>query len=132
VGVTPYLTGLSEHPDVIPIIKEVGEKSALTFGAGWHTDDLMEHPVIRTHPDTGRKPLWVNPGIRKGRALQSRLPHSLPTSTQPSKVANTTTDTNIFSPDLKMYMELFTSFSFCGDVSLASARCLHGRAERLS
>jgi len=140
-GETPYLTGLSEYPDVVPVIKEVGEKSALTFGAGWHTDftfqehppsrtllyavdvpetggdtlycnlyqayealshgmqqmlegltaihsavrsygpdatlkdrmenmtivndesepNLMEHPVIRTHPDTGRKALWVNP-----------------------------------------------------------------------
>ena len=141
VGETPYLTGLSEYPDVVPVIKEAGEKSALTFGSGWHTDftfqehppsrtllyavdvpetggdtlycnlyqayealspglqqmlegltaihsatrsygpdatlkdrmenmtivndesepDLMEHPVIRTHPDTGRKALWVNP-----------------------------------------------------------------------
>lgn len=141
VGETPYLTGLEEFPDVVPIIKEANEKSPLTFGAGWHTDftfqtlppsrtllyavdvpaaggdtlyanlyraydslssgmkDLlegliavhsstrsygpqarlkdhlenmkienetaepatMEHPVIRTHPATGRKALWINP-----------------------------------------------------------------------
>jgi taurine dioxygenase len=141
VGETPYLTGLEDISDVVPIIKEANEKSALTFGSGWHTDftfqatppsktilyavevppaggdtlytnlylaydalsdgmkdllngmtamhsaiksygpnatlkdqmesmtinnatsvpDLMEHPVIRTHPETGKKALWVNP-----------------------------------------------------------------------
>lgn len=140
-GETPYLTGLDDYPDVVPIIKEADEKSPLTFGAGWHTDftfqqrppsrtllygvdvppyggdtlycnlyraydalspgmkemlggltaihsstrsygpnaklkdhlehmrivnesdepPVMEHPVIRTHPDTGRKALWINP-----------------------------------------------------------------------
>ncbi len=141
VGVTPYLGGLSTHPDVVPVIKEPNEKSALTFGSGWHTDftfqaqppsrtllyavdvpqvggdtlycnlykaydslspgmqkmlegltaihsavrsygpkatlkdtqenmtiindsqepEAMEHPVIRTHPQTGKKALWINP-----------------------------------------------------------------------
>ncbi|MDZ7683974.1 MAG: TauD/TfdA family dioxygenase [Gammaproteobacteria bacterium] len=141
IGETPYLTGLDAFPDVVPIIKEADEKSALTFGAGWHTDftfqalppsrtllygvdvppaggdtlytnlyraydalspgmkrlldgltaihsstrsygpkakmkdhlehmkiendtdepATQEHPVVRTHPDTGRKALWVNP-----------------------------------------------------------------------
>jgi taurine dioxygenase len=141
VGETPYLTGLADYPDVVPIIKEATEKSAATFGAGWHTDftfqqcppsrtllyavdvpaaggdtlyanlyaaydalsagmkDLLEHltathsatrsygpeaklkdrlesmtinndlqepatmthPVIQTHPVTGRKALWINP-----------------------------------------------------------------------
>ena len=141
VGETPYLTGLPDYPDVVPIIKAGAEKSAHTFGAGWHTDftfqqqppsrtllyaidvppvggdtlftnlyaaydalssgmktlledltavhsatrsygpqaklkDHLEsmtitnateehttttHPVIRTHPVTGRKALWVNP-----------------------------------------------------------------------
>ncbi|MFT4719842.1 MAG: taurine dioxygenase [Candidatus Azotimanducaceae bacterium] len=141
VGETPYLTGLADYPDVVPIIKEAAEKSAATFGAGWHTDftfqqcppsrtllyavdvpaaggdtlyanlyaaydalstgmkDLLEHltathsatrsygpeaklkdrlesmtinndsqepatmthPVIQTHPVTGRKALWINP-----------------------------------------------------------------------
>ncbi len=140
-GETPYLTGLPDFPDVVPIVKEANEKSPLTFGAGWHTDftfqtlppsrtllyavdvppaggdtlytnlyrawdalspgmkemldgmtavhssvrsygpqakmkdnfenmriindehepATMEHPVIRTHPETGRKALWINP-----------------------------------------------------------------------
>lgn len=140
-GETPYLTGLEDFPDVVPIVKEAGERSPLTFGAGWHTDftfqarppartllyavdvppaggdtlytnlyraydalspgmkrlldgmtaihsstrsygpqaklkdhlehmkivneteepTTQEHPVIRTHPATGRKALWINP-----------------------------------------------------------------------
>jgi len=141
VGETPYLSGLHDWPDVVPIIKEANEKSQHGFGAGWHTDftfqelppsrtllyavdtpptggdtlycnlykaydalsdglketledlkcvhsavrsygpratlkdhmenmvitndenepDEMLHPVVRTHPVTGRKALWVNP-----------------------------------------------------------------------
>ncbi|MCB1692401.1 MAG: TauD/TfdA family dioxygenase [Pseudomonadales bacterium] len=140
-GETPYLTGMSDYPDVVPIIKEAQERSPVTFGAGWHTDftfqalppsrtllyavevppaggdtlycnlyraydslspgmkemledmtaihssvrsygpkatlkdhlenmrivnetnepPTMEHPVIRTHPESGKKALWVNP-----------------------------------------------------------------------
>ncbi|MBT4615463.1 MAG: TauD/TfdA family dioxygenase [Gammaproteobacteria bacterium] len=37
-GETPYLTGLEEYPDVVPVIKEANESSPHTFGAGWHTD----------------------------------------------------------------------------------------------
>jgi taurine dioxygenase len=141
VGETPYLKGLQDYPDVVPLIKEADEKSPHTFGAGWHTDftfqplppsrtilyavdvpeaggdtlycnlykavELLspglllvlenltaihsairsygpkatlknhmenmtitndentpveqEHPVIRVHPVTGRKSLWINP-----------------------------------------------------------------------
>ena len=49
VGDTPYLTGLSDWPDVVPIIKEANEKSAHSFGAGWHTDFTFQaHPPSRT------------------------------------------------------------------------------------
>ena len=49
VGDTPYLTGLSDWPDVVPIIKEANEKSGRSFGAGWHTDFTFQaHPPSRT------------------------------------------------------------------------------------
>ena len=37
-GETPYLGGMPDYPDVVPVIKEANERSHLTFGAGWHTD----------------------------------------------------------------------------------------------
>lgn len=141
VGCTPYLTGMQDFPDVVPVVKEADERSPLTFGASWHTDfsfqklppsrtilygldtpeaggdtlfcnlylafktlspgmqkllegmtavhsairsygpdaslsehmenmvinndrkkpDEMEHPVVRVHPVTGWKALWINP-----------------------------------------------------------------------
>lgn len=49
VGETPYLTGLTDWPDVVPIIKEANEQSPLSFGAGWHTDfTFQDCPPSRT------------------------------------------------------------------------------------
>jgi len=49
VGVTPYLTGLTDWPDVVPIIKEANEQSPHSFGAGWHTDfTFQDCPPSRT------------------------------------------------------------------------------------
>ena len=49
VGETPYLSGLKDYPDVVPIVKEVNEKSPHTFGAGWHTDfTFQKKPPART------------------------------------------------------------------------------------
>mgnify|MGYP003923660085 FL=1 len=49
VGETPYLSGLEDYPDVVPIIKEANEKSQHTFGSGWHTDfTFQKKPPART------------------------------------------------------------------------------------
>ncbi len=48
-GETPYLTGLEEYPDVVPVVKEADENSPHTFGAGWHTDFTFQvRPPART------------------------------------------------------------------------------------
>ena len=49
VGETPYLSGLENYPDVVPIIKEANEKSQYTFGSRWHTDfTFQKKPPART------------------------------------------------------------------------------------
>jgi taurine dioxygenase len=66
-GDTPYLTGLPDYPDVVPIIKEATEKSAVSFGSGWHTDFTFQAmPPSRTllfaqdTPPTGGDTLFAN------------------------------------------------------------------------
>ena len=67
VGETPYLAGMQEHPDVVPIIKEANEQSPHTFGAGWHTDFTFQpRPPSRTllyavdTPPAGGDTLYAN------------------------------------------------------------------------
>ena len=49
VGDTPYLAGLKDYPDVVPILKEANERSHHTFGSGWHTDFTFQRkPPART------------------------------------------------------------------------------------
>ncbi len=66
-GETPYLTGLPEYPDVVPIIKEATEQSAISFGSGWHTDFTFQAmPPSRTlllakeTPPAGGDTLFAN------------------------------------------------------------------------
>ena len=66
-GETLYLTGLTDFPDVVPVIKEADERSPLTFGAGWHTDfTFQSKPPARTllyavdTPDVGGDTLYAN------------------------------------------------------------------------
>lgn len=66
-GETPYLTGMPEWPDVVPVIKEANEKSPHTFGAGWHTDFTFQtRPPARTllyavdTPVSGGDTLYTN------------------------------------------------------------------------
>lgn len=67
IGETPYLGGMTDHPDVVSIIKEPDEKSSHTFGAGWHTDfTFLEAPPDRTllyaidTPEVGGDTLFAN------------------------------------------------------------------------
>ena len=49
LGETPYLSGLPDYPDVVPVLKEANEQSPHTFGAGWHTDFTFQAcPPART------------------------------------------------------------------------------------
>lgn len=66
-GETPYLTGLEEYPDVVPVIKEANENSPHTFGAGWHTDFTFQAtPPAKTllyavdTPNAGGDTLYAN------------------------------------------------------------------------
>ncbi len=66
-GETPYLSGLADFPDIVPVIKEANEKSPHTFGAGWHTDFTFQaQPPDRTllyaldTPATGGDTLYSN------------------------------------------------------------------------
>lgn len=44
-GTDAYTTGLPDHPDVQPVIKEAETKSKMIFGGGWHTDSpFLERP----------------------------------------------------------------------------------------
>jgi taurine dioxygenase len=48
-GETPYLQGLADYPDVVPIIKAASERSPVSFGSGWHTDfTFQSEPPSRT------------------------------------------------------------------------------------
>jgi len=48
-GETPYLQGLPDYPDVVPIIKAASEQSPVSFGSGWHTDfTFQSEPPSRT------------------------------------------------------------------------------------
>ena len=67
VGETPYLTGLPDFPDVVPVVKEANERSPRTFGAGWHTDFTFQPlPPSRTllyavdTPNSGGDTLYCN------------------------------------------------------------------------
>ncbi len=66
-GETPYLQGMSDYPDVVPIVKEAAEQSQHSFGACWHTDFTFQHqPPSRTLlygvdvPSTGGDTLFCN------------------------------------------------------------------------
>jgi taurine dioxygenase len=66
-GADAYTTGLPEHPNVQPVIKEADARVRIIFGDGWHTDSpfLSRPPAISMlHgvdiPPYGGDTIWAN------------------------------------------------------------------------
>jgi taurine dioxygenase len=64
---TPFIQTMSDHPEVIEVIKEPDEKSNFVFGGGWHSDfSFQKQPPYVTClraaevPDFGGDTLWAN------------------------------------------------------------------------
>ena len=44
-GTDAYTTGMPDHPDIQPVVKEADTQSKMIFGGGWHTDSpFLECP----------------------------------------------------------------------------------------
>ena len=66
-GTDAYTTGMPDHPDIQPVVKEVDTKSKMVFGGGWHTDSpFLECPpsvsILRgvVIPPYGGDTIWYN------------------------------------------------------------------------
>ncbi|CAB4893582.1 unannotated protein [freshwater metagenome] len=91
----PYIRALSDHPDVIAVLKEADERNISTFGGTWHSDfSFLDEPPSLTLlyavevPDVGGDTLWssqyaayeaLSPGMQRLlgtlRAVQTAWPH---------------------------------------------------------
>jgi taurine dioxygenase len=91
----PYIAHLSEHPDVIAVLKEADERRISTFGGTWHSDfSFLDEPPSLTllHaielPDVGGDTVWssqyaayeaLSPAMQQLldplRAIQTAWPH---------------------------------------------------------
>lgn len=91
----PYIQHLTEHPDVIAVLKEADERKISTFGGTWHSDfSFLDEPPSLTllHaielPAVGGDTLWssqyaayeaLSPGMQALleplRAVQTAWPH---------------------------------------------------------
>ncbi len=65
-----YTSGVAEHRNVHPLIKEAGDRSKMVFGEGWHTDSpfLPEPPAITMLysveiPPFGGDTIWANSAL---------------------------------------------------------------------
>ena len=66
-GTDAYTTGMPDHPDIQPVVKEADTKSKMVFGGGWHTDSpFLECPpsvsILRgvEIPPYGGDTIWYN------------------------------------------------------------------------
>jgi len=66
-GADAYTTGLPDHPNIQPVIKETGDRVKMIFGEGWHTDSpfLARPPSISMLygvdvPPYGGDTIWAN------------------------------------------------------------------------
>jgi taurine dioxygenase len=69
-GTDAYTTGLPEHPDLQPLIKEADTRVKMIFGEGWHTDSpfLDRPPSISLLygvdiPPYGGDTIWSNTAL---------------------------------------------------------------------
>jgi len=65
-----YTSGIPNHPNVHPLIKEADDRSEMVFGGGWHTDSpfLAEPPSITMLrsveiPPFGGDTIWANSAL---------------------------------------------------------------------
>ncbi len=63
----PYVGALEDHPEIVAVLKEAGERNISTFGGTWHTDfSFLERPPVASIlyaeqvPDVGGDTLWSN------------------------------------------------------------------------
>ncbi|MEX1034777.1 MAG: TauD/TfdA family dioxygenase, partial [Sneathiella sp.] len=48
-GIEPYVKTLTEHPEVIAVVKEADEVNTINFGGHWHSDwSFQENPPMAT------------------------------------------------------------------------------------
>jgi len=66
-GTDAYTTGIPDHPDIQPVIKEADTRVKMIFGEGWHTDSpfLARPPAISMLygvdvPPYGGDTIWSN------------------------------------------------------------------------
>ncbi|MDP6391023.1 MAG: TauD/TfdA family dioxygenase [Alphaproteobacteria bacterium] len=65
IGYYPFVEGLRDHPEIVPVLKEAGE--SLNFGGVWHSDTAyLEKPPMgsvlyaKELPPVGGDTLWSN------------------------------------------------------------------------
>lgn len=66
-GDTMWVDSYGAYEALAPALRQLADGLTAIHGRPGLTE-LTEHPVVRTHPDTGRRALWVNRGWTTGLA----------------------------------------------------------------